>query len=72
MGLFSKEEPVAVHFKSGKELACLVCSGTRFYIREALLNTPGMTFLNLDWANATAQCKVCADCGYIHWFLARS
>jgi hypothetical protein len=39
-------------------------------MREALLNTPGMTFLKLDWANATAQCRVCADCGYIHWFLA--
>ncbi len=72
MGLFSKEKPVPVLFKSGKELTCLVCGGNRFYIREALLNTPGMTFLNLDWANATAQCKVCADCGYIHWFLAGS
>jgi predicted nucleic-acid-binding Zn-ribbon protein len=72
MGLFSKEEPVPVLRKSGKEFACLACGGNRFFKREALLNTPGMTFLNLDWANATAQCYVCGDCGYIHWFLAGS
>jgi len=70
MGLFSKEEPELVHMKSGKNLTCVVCGGDRFHKREALLNTPGMTFLKLDRANATAQCRVCADCGYIHWFLA--
>jgi hypothetical protein len=48
----------------------VVCGGDRFHKREALLNTPGMTFLKLDWANSVAQCRVCADCGYIHWFLA--
>lgn len=69
MGLFSKEEPVRVLMESGKELTCLICGGNRFYKREALLNTPGMTFLKLDWANATANCRVCSDCGYIHWFL---
>jgi len=70
MGLFSKEEPVQVLMESGKELTSLICGGNRFYKREALLNTPGMTFLNLDWANASANCCVCSDCGYIHWFLA--
>ena len=45
---------------TGQDLACVVCHGTRFYKREALLNTPGMTFLKLDWANATASCRVCA------------
>ena len=70
MGLFSKEKGEPVTMRTGEQLKCLVCAGDRFFKREALLNTPGMTFLNLDWANATAQCRVCADCGYIHWFLA--
>ena len=68
MGLFSKEEPVPVLMESGKELSCVVCGGNRFYKREILMNTPGMTFFKLDWANATATCRICGDCGYIHWF----
>ena len=70
MGLFSKEVPEPIQMGTGDELKCLVCRGNKFFKREALLNTPGMTFLKRDWANAVAQCRVCADCGYIHWFLA--
>jgi predicted nucleic-acid-binding Zn-ribbon protein len=72
MGLFSKETAKPVVMRTGKELACVVCGGTHFFSREALLNTPGMTFLRLDWANATAHCRVCEDCGYIYWFLAET
>jgi transcription elongation factor Elf1 len=72
MGLFSKEKAEAVMMRTGKELTCLVCGADRFFSREALLNTPGMTFLKLDWANATASCRVCEDCGYIHWFLGET
>ena len=69
MGLFSKDKGEQVTMRTGEHLECLVCGGDTFFKREALLNTPGMTFLKLDWANATAQCRVCTDCGYIHWFL---
>lgn len=70
MGLFSKKEPEATVIRgAGKELACLVCGHDRFHARAAMLNTPGLTFLDLEWANKTAQCQVCARCGYIHWFL---
>jgi hypothetical protein len=68
MGLFSKDEPVPVVMESGKQLTCLVCGGSRFYKRDILMNTPGLTFLNLDWANATATCRICGDCGNILWF----
>lgn len=33
-----------------------------------MLNTPGMTFMNLDWLNATASILVCVDCHHIEWF----
>ena len=69
MGLFSKEEAEPVMMLTGNELTCLVCGCNRFFKRDALLNTPRMTFLNLDWANATGECRVCGWCGYIHWFL---
>jgi hypothetical protein len=54
---------------NGKPLECLVCGTKRFQHRRAQLNTAAATFFHLDWANRSADCVVCADCGYIHWFL---
>ena len=68
MGFFEQPEPEARVIR-GKPLRCLVCSHDRFYMREALLNTAGATFFNLDWANKPGTCFVCSECGYIHWFL---
>lgn len=71
MGLFSKEqtEPCQVN---GMALRCLVCGNDQFSKREALLNTAGASFLGFDWANASGICLICADCGYIHWFLPKN
>ena len=27
------------------------------------------SFFNLEWVQPSADCYVCAECGYIHWFL---
>ena len=70
MGIFSKPEPEQVEI-AGKTLKCLVCGHDRFNKREAQLNTVGMTFLKLDWANASGLCVVCGNCGFIHWFLPK-
>ncbi len=51
------------------QLRCAICGYDRFREREAQLNTAAATFFNFDWANASAVCYVCAQCGYIHWFL---
>ena len=53
----------------GRPLTCEVCKHTRFYAREGKIQTTAMTFFDLDWANASAQCLVCERCGYVHWFL---
>ena len=55
----------------GKILKCLVCGHEAFWRREAQLNTTGLSFLNLDWLNRSANCLVCDRCGYIHWFLPK-
>lgn len=34
-----------------------------------MLNTRGMTFLKLDWADRSAKVLVCANCTHITWFL---
>jgi hypothetical protein len=69
MGLFSKEEPTQVVVRTGDELTCRVCDFDRFFERKGQINTAVASFFDFDWANPTAECKVCARCGYVHWFL---
>ncbi len=69
MSLF-KSEPIGVEVQ-GYELECLVCGNDTFHKREAQLNTAAASFFGFDWANQTGLCYVCAECGYIHWFLPK-
>ena len=68
--MFTKKEPMSYEVL-GKPLTCQICGHDEFTKREAQLNTAGMSFMNLDWANASAVCFVCVKCGYIHWFLPK-
>lgn len=56
--------------RADKNLLCQFCGHDRFRWRNGLMNTPGMTFFNLDWANKSADCFICKRCGYVHWFMA--
>jgi len=55
-------------FVAGRQLACLVCEGTEFSYREVKLNTSGMSFMNLDWANKSGVGAICDGCSYVHTF----
>jgi predicted nucleic-acid-binding Zn-ribbon protein len=68
--MFGKKEPKSYEVL-GKVLKCQVCGHDEFSKREAQLNTAGMSFVSLDWVNASAVCFVCEQCGYIHWFLPK-
>ena len=65
---FGKEEPIEVDV-NGKQLRCVVCSNGTFHKREGQLNAAVATFFSLDWADPSANCFVCSECGYVHWFL---
>ena len=67
MALFSGDKAKEVEVK-GNKLICPVCGGDRFLYRQTLLNTAGMTFLKLDWANTNADNYCCDNCGYMFWF----
>ena len=54
--------------RAGKLVTCSHCGGTSFEKSVALLNSRGLTFLDLDWANAEADTFVCKNCGHIEWF----
>ena len=53
---------------AGRHLRCQVCEFTRFYRREAELST-GASFFGQDWTNSKADCFVCEQCGFVHWFV---
>jgi hypothetical protein len=53
----------------GVGLKCQHCGGDVFAHRTAQLNTPALTFLNLDWLNRSSDVYVCERCGFLHWFL---
>jgi len=50
------------------QIYCLHCKHEFFELGKALLNTRGMSFLDLDWLNENATTLICKHCGYIHWF----
>jgi hypothetical protein len=54
---------------AGTPVRCAHCGHDRFIEGRALLNTAGLTFLNLDWANRTAATLACTNCGRIEWFV---
>jgi predicted nucleic-acid-binding Zn-ribbon protein len=65
------EAPEGEHYTvAGKAVICAHCGRNSFVEGRAQLNTAGMTFLNLDWANRTAATLTCTSCGRIEWFLA--
>lgn len=54
---------------AGVDLHCQICEHDRFFERKGQLNTRALTFFRLDWINPAACCLICANCGYVHWFL---
>lgn len=79
MGIFDKGKHLfdstnVEHFTNsymlqGKPVVCPHCGHNEFDEGAALLNTPGMTFFGLDWANRTAAILCCKRCGRIEWYL---
>jgi len=50
-------------------LRCLVCRGELFTQREIKLNTSGMEFMDLGWANRSGTGLICEGCGFVHTFV---
>ena len=65
-----KGEP-ARYLADGKPIVCEHCGHQEFDEGQAQLNTAGMTFFGLDWANKNATTLMCDACGRIHWYGVR-
>ncbi len=53
----------------GHRLTCPICGSAKFWTRKSLLNTKGLTFMDLDWLNKEADNYICDTCNYIMWFM---
>ncbi len=67
----SDEKEVKGFEIKGHKLSCPICRSTQFWTRKTLLNTKGLTFMDLDWLNKEADNYICDSCGYIMWFLPK-
>jgi hypothetical protein len=63
-----KPSPHLVHV-GDHPVHCGFCSFDRFYDREIKLNTTGMTFMGLDFMNASSVGLICGRCGYVMEFV---
>ncbi|MDG3004667.1 hypothetical protein [Paludisphaera mucosa] len=61
----------ASYLAGGRTVCCPHCESDRFVEGRTLMNTPGMTFMNLDWANRQATTLMCDRCGLVQWFGVR-
>ena len=61
-------DPPARYLAGGRPVFCEHCHSDVFHEGEAQLNTAGVTFLQLDWANKCATTLMCNTCGRIHWY----
>ena len=52
----------------GRNIVCTQCGHDRFRKRRVLLNTRGLTYLNLDWLNQGAMALTCRRCGLVQLF----
>ncbi len=65
------EQPAGERYTvADRPVKCQHCAQDRFVEGRAQLNSAGMTFMNLDWANRSAAILTCTACGRIEWFLA--
>ena len=52
-------------------ITCQMCRGELFRERGVMLNSVGMEFMKMAWADETATGLICWTCGYVHLFANR-
>lgn len=67
-GSKKKNRETAQLMVKGRAVRCPMCGHEWFWERRVLLNSRGMTFFGLDWANRESRAMVCDDCGHVLFF----
>lgn len=50
-------------------LKCAVCGHARFRHRRAQLQSALASFFDVEWTAPSADCYICNNCGFVHWFM---
>lgn len=66
-GFKTASEP-AEYTIADKQIRCPHCGETTFFTRQSLLDTRGLSVVDLEWLNPSATVLICAECGRIEWF----
>lgn len=57
------------HYRVGDQrIVCPLCGHDKFDQKSMLVNTTGMTLMNLDWLNSSACVLVCRRCSRMELF----
>ncbi|MFE0348829.1 hypothetical protein [Streptomyces griseoluteus] len=56
----------------GVWITCQVCRGDLFRERDVMLNSVGLEFFKMAWADETARGLICWHCGYVHLFVNKN
>lgn len=52
----------------GRVISCSRCHGVTFFKKKIMMNTRGLTFLEMEWLNEEASVLICDNCTRIEWF----
>ena len=63
-----EDEDIDEFRSGGRDIRCTQCGGTHFRRRKMLMNTRGLTYLNLDWLNKGAMALICKQCKMVQLF----
>jgi hypothetical protein len=58
--------------RAGIVLQCPMCSGQKFWKKEAQLNTKMASFFDFDFLNPSGDCYICKECRHILWYYGES
>ncbi|MGW1030327.1 hypothetical protein ACWD4J_42940 [Streptomyces sp. NPDC002577] len=53
-------------------ISCQVCRGDQFRERGVKLNSFGLEFMKVAWADEEATGLICWTCGYVHLFVNKN
>lgn len=61
--------PTSDVYIGSTRLTCRVCNHARFRHRRAQMHGALASFFNIEWTSPSADCYICTQCGYVHWFM---
>lgn len=69
LDVLEDRSPISDVYIGSTRLSCRVCNHGRFRHRRAQMHGALSSFFDIEWASPSADCYICNQCGYVHWFM---